>query len=149
MVDVVWFATGSQLVAARSVPGVVSARPAVVVRDRSVRRSPHVGRHDRLHRAPVPAPPERPVPGRRVRQPSAESVLPVLADRVRPDALPAPGVRATDDGRPLLGHQFHGGRPHVSAQVNARARRSTTSRFANRIGFRFMVSLIVLHVSFK
>lgn len=102
----------------------MSARPTVVVRDRPVGRSAHGRRYRRrsrrrrgLDRPQVPASAQRPVPGRRVGQPATTGVLRVPADRLGPDALPAARLGPADDGRPLLGHQFHGRRPHVPAQV--------------------------------
>lgn len=110
-------AAGSHLVTARSVSSIVFARPVVVVRDRVVGdRSPRRGQ--RFHRAPMPTSSERLVLCRGIRQPSAASVLRVLADRLRSDALLATRVRPPDDGRPLLGHKLYGCRSHVFTQVN-------------------------------
>lgn len=120
---------GSQLVTARSVSSVVSARSAVVVRDRFVRRGAHSGRRQRFHRPTVSASFERPLHGRRVGQPSAPSLLQLFTDRFRSDAVLAARVRPANDGCPLLGHQFHGGRSHVLAQVNTTARSVSRARF--------------------
>lgn len=134
---------GLKLATSRGVPGVVSARPAVVVRDRAVGRGAH-GRRDRrrsrrrrgLDRSQVPASARRPLPGRRVGQPAAASVLRVPADRLGPDAIPAARLGPADDGRPVLGHQFHGRRSHVPAQVPSQSLPTGVVQFVSRFASR-------------
>lgn len=116
----VFFCAGSELVTPRSVPSLLPAWSALVVRDRPVRRGAHCGRVHRLDRPPVSASLKWPVHGRRVRPSSPAGVLRVFADRFWPDAPSAARIRPSNDGRPLLGHQLHGCRSHVFAQVTTR-----------------------------
>lgn len=92
-------------------------RPALVVRNRPIRWSPHDRRRQRFHRSSVSSSTKWPVSGWWIRQPTPSGFLQLFANGFRPDALPTGRFSSSNDGRPLLGHQFHGSRSYVFAQV--------------------------------